>query len=82
MELTRRELLHAAAAVAAARMPEERPPLYGDGHAAERIVARLAEQFDDGGQDGLFTGPAPGGPPAAHSVHMPDPSDAARSQSR
>ncbi|MBD0329914.1 MAG: UDP-N-acetylglucosamine 2-epimerase (non-hydrolyzing) [Thermoleophilia bacterium] len=34
-----------AAAVAAARMPPERPPLYGDGHAADRIaelVARLA----------------------------------------
>jgi UDP-GlcNAc3NAcA epimerase len=31
-----------AAAVAAARMPEERPPLYGDGHAAERVVASLA----------------------------------------
>jgi UDP-GlcNAc3NAcA epimerase len=31
-----------AAAVASARMPEERPPLYGDGHAAERVVASLA----------------------------------------
>ncbi len=31
-----------AAAVAAARMPDERPPLYGDGHAAERVVASLA----------------------------------------
>jgi UDP-GlcNAc3NAcA epimerase len=31
-----------AAAVAAARMPTERPPLYGDGHAAERVVASLA----------------------------------------
>jgi UDP-GlcNAc3NAcA epimerase len=31
-----------AAAVAAARMPEDRPPLYGDGHAAERVVASLA----------------------------------------
>jgi UDP-N-acetylglucosamine 2-epimerase len=31
-----------AAAVAAARMPEERPPLYGDGRAAERVVASLA----------------------------------------
>ncbi len=30
------------AAVAAARMPDERPPLYGDGHAAERVVASLA----------------------------------------
>src|SRR5207248_2233364 len=30
------------AAVAAARMPEERPPLYGDGHAAERVAASLA----------------------------------------
>jgi UDP-GlcNAc3NAcA epimerase len=28
-------------AVAAARMPEERPQLYGDGHAAERIAAAL-----------------------------------------
>jgi UDP-N-acetylglucosamine 2-epimerase len=31
-----------AAAVASARMPEERPPLYGDGHAAERVAASLA----------------------------------------
>jgi UDP-N-acetylglucosamine 2-epimerase len=31
-----------AVAVAAARMPEERPPLYGDGHAAERVAASLA----------------------------------------
>ncbi|HLX32384.1 MAG TPA: UDP-N-acetylglucosamine 2-epimerase (non-hydrolyzing) [Gaiellaceae bacterium] len=31
-----------ATAVAAARMPGERPPLYGDGHAAERVVASLA----------------------------------------
>jgi UDP-GlcNAc3NAcA epimerase len=31
-----------AAAVAAARMPEDRPPLYGDGHAAERVAASLA----------------------------------------
>jgi UDP-GlcNAc3NAcA epimerase len=31
-----------AAAVAAARMPNERPPLYGDGHAAERVTASLA----------------------------------------
>ncbi|MFL5959571.1 MAG: non-hydrolyzing UDP-N-acetylglucosamine 2-epimerase [Gaiellaceae bacterium] len=31
-----------AAAVAAARMPDERPPLYGDGHAAERVAASLA----------------------------------------
>jgi UDP-N-acetylglucosamine 2-epimerase len=30
-----------AAAVAEARMPEERPPLYGDGHAAGRIAASL-----------------------------------------
>jgi UDP-N-acetylglucosamine 2-epimerase len=30
-----------AAAVAAARMPEERPPLYGDGHASERIARAL-----------------------------------------
>lgn len=33
-----------AAAVAAARMPDERPPLYGDGHAAERVVASLADR--------------------------------------
>ena len=33
-----------AAAVAAARMPDERPPLYGDGHAAERVVASLAAE--------------------------------------
>jgi len=31
-----------AAAVASARMPEKRPPLYGDGHAAERVAASLA----------------------------------------
>ncbi len=31
-----------AAGVAAARMPEERPQLYGDGHAAERVAASLA----------------------------------------
>jgi UDP-N-acetylglucosamine 2-epimerase len=30
-----------AAAVAEARMPNERPPLYGDGHAAERIADTL-----------------------------------------
>jgi UDP-GlcNAc3NAcA epimerase len=30
-----------AAAVANARMPEERPPLYGDGHASERVAAAL-----------------------------------------
>jgi UDP-GlcNAc3NAcA epimerase len=30
-----------AAAVAVARMPEERPPLYGDGHASERVAAAL-----------------------------------------
>ena len=33
-----------AAAVAAARMPDERPPLYGDGHAAERVAASLADR--------------------------------------
>jgi UDP-GlcNAc3NAcA epimerase len=31
-----------AAAVAAARMPDERPALYGDGHASERVAAALA----------------------------------------
>jgi UDP-GlcNAc3NAcA epimerase len=30
-----------ARAVAAARMPDERPPLYGDGHASERIASAL-----------------------------------------
>jgi UDP-GlcNAc3NAcA epimerase len=30
-----------AAAVAAARMPDVRPPLYGDGHASERIASAL-----------------------------------------
>jgi UDP-GlcNAc3NAcA epimerase len=30
-----------AAAVAAARMPDERPQLYGDGHASERVAAAL-----------------------------------------
>jgi UDP-GlcNAc3NAcA epimerase len=33
-----------AAAVASARMPEERLPLYGDGHAAERVAASLADR--------------------------------------
>ncbi|HZC74739.1 MAG TPA: UDP-N-acetylglucosamine 2-epimerase [Gaiellaceae bacterium] len=33
-----------AAAVASAQMPEERPPLYGDGHAAERVAASLADR--------------------------------------
>jgi UDP-N-acetylglucosamine 2-epimerase len=33
-----------AAAVALARMPEERPKLYGDGHAAERVAASLADR--------------------------------------
>jgi UDP-GlcNAc3NAcA epimerase len=31
-----------AAAVASARIPADLPPLYGDGHAAERVVASLA----------------------------------------
>jgi len=31
-----------AAAVRAARMPERLPPLYGDGHASERVAAALA----------------------------------------
>jgi UDP-GlcNAc3NAcA epimerase len=30
-----------AAAVATARMPDERPPLYGDGHASERVATAL-----------------------------------------
>lgn len=33
-----------AAAVASARMPENRPELYGDGHAAERVAASLADR--------------------------------------
>src|SRR3954452_20908745 len=33
-----------AAEVASARMPDERPPLYGDGHAAERVAASLADR--------------------------------------
>jgi len=33
-----------AAAVASARMPDERPPLYGDGHAAQRVAASLADR--------------------------------------
>src|SRR5206468_252793 len=33
-----------AAAVASARMPDERLPLYGDGHAAERVAASLADR--------------------------------------
>src|SRR5215831_15249020 len=32
------------AAVGSARMPDERPPLYGDGHAAERVAASLADR--------------------------------------
>jgi UDP-GlcNAc3NAcA epimerase len=31
-----------AGAVASARMPEQRPPLYGDGNAAQRVAASLA----------------------------------------
>jgi UDP-N-acetylglucosamine 2-epimerase len=30
-----------ASAVAGARMPDERPPLYGDGHASERVASAL-----------------------------------------
>jgi hypothetical protein len=30
-----------AACVAVARMPDERPPLYGDGHASTRVAAAL-----------------------------------------
>jgi UDP-N-acetylglucosamine 2-epimerase len=30
-----------AAAVAAARMPDDRPSLYGDGHASERVASAL-----------------------------------------
>jgi UDP-N-acetylglucosamine 2-epimerase len=33
-----------AAAVASARMPEDLPPLYGDGHAAERVATSLADR--------------------------------------
>src|SRR5690242_373752 len=33
-----------AAAVASARMPEDLPPLYGNGHAAERVAASLADR--------------------------------------
>jgi UDP-N-acetylglucosamine 2-epimerase len=32
------------AAVASARMPDDVPPLYGDGHAAERVAASLADR--------------------------------------
>jgi UDP-GlcNAc3NAcA epimerase len=32
-----------AAAVAAARFPDDAPPLYGDGHASERIASLLGE---------------------------------------
>ena len=40
--------LDAAAAVAALarRPPAERPPLYGDGRAGERVVAALARRMD------------------------------------
>jgi UDP-GlcNAc3NAcA epimerase len=34
-----------AEAAAEARMPDERPPLYGDGHASERIAAILTEPW-------------------------------------
>jgi len=34
-----------AAAVAAARMPERRPTLYGDGHASERVAAALLDSL-------------------------------------
>jgi UDP-GlcNAc3NAcA epimerase len=34
-----------AAAVAEARMPDDRPPLYGDGHASERIAAILVDSL-------------------------------------
>ena len=30
-----------AAALAAARFPEDAPPLYGDGHASDRVAAAL-----------------------------------------
>jgi UDP-N-acetylglucosamine 2-epimerase len=33
-------------AVAGARMPDERPQLYGDGHASERVAAALAGRID------------------------------------
>jgi UDP-N-acetylglucosamine 2-epimerase (non-hydrolysing)/UDP-GlcNAc3NAcA epimerase len=33
-----------AAAIAEARMPAERPELYGDGHASERIAAVLSRR--------------------------------------
>jgi UDP-N-acetylglucosamine 2-epimerase len=33
-----------AAAVSAARMPDDLRPLYGDGHAAERVAASLADR--------------------------------------
>ena len=33
-----------ATAVASARIPDKRPPLYGDGHAAERVAASLADR--------------------------------------
>jgi UDP-GlcNAc3NAcA epimerase len=33
-----------AASVASARMPDDLPPLYGDGHAAERVAASLADR--------------------------------------
>ena len=33
------------AAVAAARMPDQRPPLYGDGHASERVAATLVARL-------------------------------------
>ena len=37
------------AAVRTARMPEERPPLYGDGHASERVAAALLASLADHG---------------------------------
>ena len=35
-------------AVAAARMPDERPQLYGDGHASERVAAALSRRMQAG----------------------------------
>ena len=37
-----------AAAVADATMPRVRPPLYGDGHASERVAAALLDSLSSG----------------------------------
>ena len=54
-----------AAAVASARMPDERPPLYGDGHAAERVAASLAAVAEGANYDVAVIGAGYVGVPLA-----------------